>query len=233
MIPLAERIRCVETARRVATGVARPPERAEARDDLAAGLDDASRLLRWVDGRREALAALSPPAGEVSLREQARCIGVARDVVMRKATPPARAAERDYLIGALEAAGATLRWAHAREYELRCIARTGGPAAAPARAGGCGAADVRGKAPGAARAAPRFPIAMRAAMRCAEKSFQTFLGVDGASAAAVELRARCGVASRKQFDTDEDARERWRALDGRYAAWLACVEGEMAPGRGP
>lgn len=222
MIPLAERIRCVETARRVATGVARPPERAEARDDLAAGLDDASRLLRWVDGRREALATLSPPAGEVSLREQARCVGVARDVVLRKATPPARAAERDYLIGALEAAGATLRWAHAREYELRCIARTGGSAAAPARGGGTPA-----DAPGAARAT-RFPIAMRAAMRCAEPAFQRFLGVGDAKAAAAELRARCGVASRKQFDTEESARERWRALDGRYAAWLACVEGEIA-----
>jgi hypothetical protein len=120
-------------------------------------------------------------------------------------------------------------------YEIRAARRPGsareGAAAESAAAGG-----KTPPAPADARRSARgrpFPLAKRAAMRCAEKSFQAFLGVDGASAAAAELRTRCGVASRKQFDTEEAARERWRALDARYAAWLACVEGEPAPGGGP
>jgi hypothetical protein len=259
VIPLAERIRCVETAWRVAGGAARPPERGEARDALAAGLADAARMLAWIEAQRAALAALALPTQEVSPREQARCVAAARLIVLRAAAPPARAVERDYLGRALEAAAETLRWAHAREYELRCMARPGGSAAArksdgearretaPETAPETGpetgpetapetvpeTVPESGPARPPARVGPRFPIAMRAAMRCGEPAFQRWLGVEGAKAAAAELRARLGVASRKELDADAAARARWRALDARYAAWLACVEEEMAPGGGP
>lgn len=231
-LPLSYRLQCVEAARRIACGGARAPARGEERDDLAQGLAAAVAALRWAE--TEGAGVGLPAAEGVSFAEQARCVGLALRIVTGAARAPARAAERDYLGQGLEAAAATLQWLVAHEYEIRAARRPAQKSAvAESAAAGGGTSPAVTDARRSARGRP-FPLATRAAMRCAEKSFQTFLGVDGASAAAVELRARCGVASRKQFDTEEAARERWRALDGRYAAWLACVEGESgATGGGP
>lgn len=148
-----------------------------------------------------------------SLAEQIRGVEAAARVATGRERPPARAVEREYAGDILAAAVRTLRWVRQHEGEIR--AAVAGSAAAPAPA----------PATAAERGKPcEFPLARSAAMRCAEGAFQKFLGVDTAEGAADALRRRCGVASRKDFDRDRDARERWRDLEGEFRAWLRCVD---------
>lgn len=46
------------------------------------------------------------------------------------------------------------------------------------------------------------------ALRCRDAEFQRFLGVADEVAAADQVRRRCGVASRAEFDRDPDAEAR-------------------------
>jgi hypothetical protein len=136
---------------------------------------------------------------------------------------PSRAMEREYLADCLAGAMTSLRWLEAngedaRAYvELRRRAREAWAGEA--------VADVE---PVADRAATpcAYPQARRAAMRCAEGAFQKFLGVDTPEGAADALRRRCEIASRKDLDRDASARERWRALDVEFGAWLRCADGD-------
>lgn len=158
----------------------------------------------------------------LSLAEQIGAVDRARRIVGGAARVPSRAVERDYDVQALEAAYRTLRWLRAHEAEVRAAVLPKRPSAAQA--------PVEARAP-EQEAAPRegkstpyeFPLARRAAMRCAEGAFQKFLGVESAEAAVDELRRRCNIASRKEFDRDAAARERWRAVDAEFGAWLRCA----------
>lgn len=71
-----------------------------------------------------------------------------------------------------------------------------------------------------------LPLGQQAALRCNEGAFQKFMRASNADGAAGAVRARCGVASRAEFDSDAAAGDRWRALDGDYRAWLDCRGGE-------
>ncbi|WP_428988605.1 hypothetical protein [Methylocapsa aurea] len=95
-----------------------------------------------------------------------------------------------------------------------------------ARAAGAGIAAPPPPPPPESGKPCEFPLARRAAMRCAERAFQKFLGVETAEAAVDELRRRCNIASRKEFDRDAAARERWRAVDAEFGAWLRCADGD-------
>ncbi len=59
----------------------------------------------------------------------------------------------------------------------------------------------------------------QAGIRCQEARFAEFLGVP-LDKAAEELRRRLGVQSRGHLNTNPDAAERWKALDGQYQLWL-------------
>lgn len=59
----------------------------------------------------------------------------------------------------------------------------------------------------------------RAGIRCGDALFQQFLEVFDAEQAAGEVRARCMVTSRSEFDRDIFAGERWDRLDGRFREW--------------
>lgn len=159
----------------------------------------------------------------VSLAAQIGAVDLARGVVGGGARAPARAAERDYYVEALDAALRTLRWVGAHEAEIR--AAVSAKRAGDARASAEPPAASPDSAPlGEKSKACEFPLARRAAMRCAEGAFQKFLGVATPDDAAREMRRRCEVESCKDFDRDAAARERWRALDAEFAAWLRCVD---------
>ncbi|ATQ67749.1 MULTISPECIES: hypothetical protein [Methylosinus] len=159
---------------------------------------------------------MSEQVRKISLAEQIRAVEAAWRIVTGRERAPARAVEREYAGDVLAQALASLRWLKAHEGDVR---------AAVARAPAAVAAPSVDAAPAAERGKPcEFPIARRAAMRCAEGGFQRFLGAADADGAAAELRRRCGVASRKDFDRDEGARGRWRALEADYAAWLRCAD---------
>lgn len=77
-----------------------------------------------------------------------------------------------------------------------------------------------------------LPPAQQAAIRCGEPEFCRFLhegvsqtpgfslpGVPGPDAAAAFVRAICGVASRAEFNTNDEARTRWNALEAEFWAW--------------
>lgn len=158
----------------------------------------------------------------VSLAEQIGAVDRARRIVGGGARAPSRAAERDYDVQALAAALRTLQWVRQHEAEIRSAVAPKRPSEART------AGEARSRAPEDGRRdekpkACEFPLARRAAMRCAEGAFQKFLGVATAEGAADALRRRCEVASRKDFDRDRDARERWRALEAEFGAWLRCA----------
>jgi hypothetical protein len=67
--------------------------------------------------------------------------------------------------------------------------------------------------------------AMQAGIRCGEPAFWRFLdelGGDVASeeAAAIWVRAYCGVSSRSALNLDPKAAAKWQELDARYMLWL-------------
>jgi hypothetical protein len=165
---------------------------------------------------------MSDRVQHLSLLQQIDAVERARRIVGGSARAPARVAERDYDVLALEAAMRTLRWVRLHEAEIRS-------AVSPKRASGAQTAadaqsheqaDDRGDAKAKSY---EFPLARRAAMRCAEVAFQKFLGVETGDGAADALRRRCAVASRKDFDRDQAARERWRAVEAEFSAWLRCA----------
>lgn len=55
---------------------------------------------------------------------------------------------------------------------------------------------------------PNMRLSAWVAQRCHEADFQRFLGVTSERAAADAVRARCGVASRSEFDHDPGAEAR-------------------------
>lgn len=57
-------------------------------------------------------------------------------------------------------------------------------------------------------------IGERAGIRCNEKAFQEFLGVENTEDAATFLRNSFGVQSRKDIPADK-----WAELDGEYDLW--------------
>ncbi len=158
----------------------------------------------------------------VSLAEQIGAVDRAQRIVGGAARVPSRAVERDYDVHALAAVMRTLQWLRAHESEVRAAVTPKRPSEARAT----GEARSREPEEGRRDEKPRpceFPLARRAAMRCAEGAFQKFLGVETPEGAADALRRRCEVASRKDFDRDRDARERWRALEAEFGAWLRCA----------
>lgn len=165
----------------------------------------------------------------LSLAEQIGAVDRARRIVGGAARVPSRAVERDYDVRALEAAHRTLRWLRVHESEIRGAVQP--KQASDARA----AVEASGSEPGDVHPEEKpkpceFPLARRVAMRCAEGAFQKFLGVETAEAAAVALRDRCGVASRKDFDRDAAARERWRGVEAEFSAWLRCASEGVGSG---
>lgn len=62
---------------------------------------------------------------------------------------------------------------------------------------------------------------------CNEAVFHAFLfenygfDVTGTDQAAIVVRQLCKVESRREFDTDPDAKVRWQGLDDQYQAWKA------------
>lgn len=210
---LAYQIAAVETARRIVTGAASAPRGAE-REALAEMLGGALRSLRWL-GAHQAKIGLSFPREKISLAERMRCVDLAQRVVAGLEPAAMRAAERDYLGQALEAAERLLRWAREHEYEIRTAVPRETRAAPAEPRKGCA-----------------FPLARRAAMRCGEAAFRKFLRAEDEGAAAEAVRLRCGVASRKDLDASAEAGARWRALDASYAAWLSCADVELSEGVG-
>lgn len=65
------------------------------------------------------------------------------------------------------------------------------------------------------REGPLRPSA-ECALDCANPAFQDWLGVIGPDEAAEEVRRRCRVASRRDFDTELPARQRWDAMRLQY-----------------
>jgi hypothetical protein len=158
----------------------------------------------------------------VSLAEQIGAVDRARRIVGGGARVPSRAAERDYDVQALAAALRTLQWVRRHEAEIRSAVAP--KRSSEAQASGEAHASEQDDSGREEKSKPcEFPLARRAAMRCAEGAFQKFLGVDTPEGAADALRRRCDVASRKDFDGDTAARERWRAVEAEFAAWLRCA----------
>jgi len=59
------------------------------------------------------------------------------------------------------------------------------------------------------------------ALRCREREFQQFLGVDSDEAAAAKVREVCEIASRADLDRDPAAAARWNErIRRRYQQYL-------------
>lgn len=70
-----------------------------------------------------------------------------------------------------------------------------------------------------------LPLSQQCAIRCAEPLFQEFLTERGLTApnaeeTAVTVRSLCFIPSRSKLDTDNDAADIWRQLDGDYLFWM-------------
>lgn len=82
---------------------------------------------------------------------------------------------------------------------------------------------------GAAKPFRELKLAAQAGIRCEDVKFQLFLirtiiepyPDKNDWTAADEVRKRCGVTSRAEFDTAPLAGERWRRLEDQYQSWLA------------
>ena len=65
-----------------------------------------------------------------------------------------------------------------------------------------------------------------AGLHCTMKSFQRFMFEKGYTTTedgqeAIEaVRAHCGIASRRELDTDPEALDKWRSLTADYELWL-------------
>ena len=90
-----------------------------------------------------------------------------------------------------------------------------------------------GSAPQAKPPVKFVSLAQQAGILCNEVPFRRWLaetgGFDGIAVldldtAADELRRRCGVASRRDLDTDAEAGERFRGLRADYTLWLEDVD---------
>jgi hypothetical protein len=64
-----------------------------------------------------------------------------------------------------------------------------------------------------------LPYAQQAAMRCGEPDFQKFMAARDDAHAAELVRARCGVASRRELTPGTAAGDKWEAIEGDYFAW--------------
>ena len=70
-----------------------------------------------------------------------------------------------------------------------------------------------------------LPYSAQAGIRCGDVRFQMFLSetanppFPAAMDAADEVRRRCNVTSRAEFDSQALAGERWRQLEAQYQAW--------------
>jgi hypothetical protein len=163
---------------------------------------------------------MSVSVRHVSLTEQAGAVDRARRVVSGVARVSPRAIERDYDCEALDAALRTLNWLRAHEGEIRAaIARPRRPSdeAAPERDQDLPEREEK-------RRFDEMPLGTQSALRCRAAAFQKFIGAGDSQTAAAAVRRECGVDSRAQFDRDNEAAKRWRALDGRFRAWLECVD---------
>lgn len=66
-----------------------------------------------------------------------------------------------------------------------------------------------------------LPPASQAALRCDDPVFRKFLESKGLTGdPAEQVRSICGVASRSQLSTDQEAMKKWLALDSEYQTWL-------------
>ncbi len=57
-----------------------------------------------------------------------------------------------------------------------------------------------------------LPYAQQAALKCGDKGFQRFLGVLNEHEAAIKVREECGVRSRAEIESDEQAKNRWHGI---------------------
>ena len=60
-------------------------------------------------------------------------------------------------------------------------------------------------------------LAATAALLCANPRFQAHIGVDSSEAAADHVRRVCGVSSRRELDSNNQAAERFHELRRRFA----------------
>ena len=61
---------------------------------------------------------------------------------------------------------------------------------------------------------------MQTGVLCADKSFQKWLGVNNETDAAILIRGRCGVNSRKDIQLTTNAAGVWRDIVADYRAWM-------------
>lgn len=61
--------------------------------------------------------------------------------------------------------------------------------------------------------------AVQAALKCADPEFQAFLNVDGEEAAAVKVRERCEVQSRRELTQSPRAAAAWETLCADFFAY--------------
>lgn len=74
-------------------------------------------------------------------------------------------------------------------------------------------------------------LAQRSALLCADPRFLRFIGETcpsirqprDANEAADAVRMVCGVKSRAEFDTNDEAAQRWLTLKGKFDAWLVAA----------
>jgi len=66
-----------------------------------------------------------------------------------------------------------------------------------------------------------LPLSQQCAMTCRETGFYVFLQEKGMPEPnpVQYVQLECGVQSRKEIDTNEDAARRWRGLAAEYYAW--------------
>jgi hypothetical protein len=93
-------------------------------------------------------------------------------------------------------------------------------------------------APATATSKPKRPwddlsLAQQAGIACGDPDFWVWLDHSRAAAnvfdvdsAAQEVRYRCNVKSRREFDRDEAAARRWNALHGEFKRWRADRAGQ-------
>lgn len=83
------------------------------------------------------------------------------------------------------------------------------------------AAKPDGAAQGGKDARPfhTLPLAQQAALKCGDPSFQRFMKATTSNEAAIRVRQECGVQSRADIETDEEAKTRWFAILKDFDQW--------------
>lgn len=61
------------------------------------------------------------------------------------------------------------------------------------------------------------PTSVTAGRLCRQPSFQAFLGVPDANAAAIHVRRVCGIKSRRELDTNVRAARRFHTMRRQFA----------------